>query len=132
MTAVFVILLVAAAVSLGLRSLDGVLARVAHPADRLALALVAGLVWVALVLRVSATLGVFDAGLGLLASLAPVGLFDVTRWWYRSRADLSPWLLGGVGSAWLRGLRWLFLATAAAAALGALAAIGGAPPVPSQ
>ena len=123
-------LIAAAAASLGLRTTDGLLGRVTHPGDRLALALVVGLVWVALALRLSSEFGVFEAGLGLIISLAPVGAFDVARWWYRSRHHLSPWLLGPIGPSWLVVLRWLFVAGVVVVSLSAFIAVASPPAAP--
>lgn len=131
MIVVILALLAAAAVAVGLRTTNGLLTRVAHPADRLALSLVAGVVWVALALRVSAVCGVMEAGLGLTVSLAPVGAFDLTRWWYRSRAEMSPWLVGSSGPWWLVSLRWLFVAGVVVGSLSAFTAIA-APLGPPQ
>ena len=116
-------LLAAAAASIGLRTTSGLLVRVAHPVDRLALAVVTGSVLVSLALRLSSEFGVFEAGLGLAISLAPVGVYDLTRWWYRSRRDVSPWLVGSSEAWWLVWLRWLFVAAFVLASMSAFMAV---------
>ena len=76
------VLLVLAAASLGLRTTSVLLPRV-RPAVRLAAALAIGAVFVAVILQVSDRYRVYDLGLGLLLSLSPVGVFDLTKWWFR-------------------------------------------------
>ncbi len=83
MTAVFVWLLLAlAAVSLGLRLTSFLIPRV-HPLVRLIASLVIGAALVVGSLRLSESYRLYDLGLGLLVSLAPVGLFDLAKWWFR-------------------------------------------------
>jgi len=122
MTLLVVALLAAAAVTLGLRTtavLDG---REVHPMDRLALGLVAGvsLVWVSL--AVSTRYRAFEAGLGLLVSLAPVGVYDLLRWYYRARRPMASW---ASGSAWILTVRLLLTLGLLVALAGAYVAIGG-------
>ena len=76
------VLLALAAASLGLRTTSVLLPRV-HPTVRLAAALAIGAVFVAVILQVSDRYRVYDLGLGLLLSLSPVGVFDLTKWWFR-------------------------------------------------
>lgn len=73
------ILLALAAVSLGLRTTSVLIPRV-HPLVRLAASLVIGAALVVFALRISDRYFVHDLGLGLLISLAPVGLYDFTKW----------------------------------------------------
>ncbi|MGH9386640.1 MAG: hypothetical protein ACRD2N_20405 [Vicinamibacterales bacterium] len=112
-------LLFAACLSVGLRATSGWLDR-CHPIDRLLLAIVLGGLLIAAALVVSTRFGVTQAGYGLAFSLAPVGLFDVVKWWYRSRRGPSPWLVGARAATWILALRWIAV-LAAIAALGWLA-----------
>ncbi len=132
MTFALVALLVAAAISLGLRSTTAYDARAPHPLDRLMVGLVAGgaLVWAGLML--SLRWRVFEAGLGLLVSLAPVGLYDLARWWYLSKRPFAPWVIGSRRSAWVRLARVLAFAAVVLACAGAYVAIGGVLAAPSQ
>jgi len=83
MTAVFTnVLLALAALSLGLRTTSLLVAAV-HPIVRLVLSVAAGAAFVIATLQISAEYMVYDLGLGLLLSLSPVGVFDLTKWWYR-------------------------------------------------
>lgn len=117
MTVLIVVLVGLAGLCLGLRTTSLLLNPLAHPYDRLALSILAGTLWVAVVLELSASYRIFDFGLGLLLSLSPAGLFDVTKWWFRSRDRRSPWLLGAAASAGIVTLRWLFLASVIAAVI---------------
>lgn len=85
MTTLFTALLSLAAVSLGLRTTGVMLSQRRHPLVRLVLSIVVGAIFVLVTLDVSRNLHMFELGLGLLASLAPVGVFDVAKWWYRWR-----------------------------------------------
>ena len=76
------VLLALAAASLGLRTTSVLIPR-AHPFVRLIAALAIGAVFVAVILQVSDRYRVHDLGLGLLLSLAPVGVFDLAKWWFR-------------------------------------------------
>lgn len=78
------LLLAMAAVSLGLRTTAVLIPRV-HPLARLAVSLVIGTALVVAALRISDRYFVYDLGLGLLISLAPVGAYDATKWWIRAR-----------------------------------------------
>jgi hypothetical protein len=78
------LLLAMAAVSLGLRTTSVLIPRV-HPMLRLIVSLVIGSALVVGALRFSDRYLVYDLGLGLLISLAPVGLYDVTKWWIHAR-----------------------------------------------
>ena len=78
------VLLALAAVSLGLRSTTLLIPRVA-PLVRLIASSVIGTIFVLATLQMSDRYGVHDLGLGLLLSLAPVGLFDLCKWWYRRK-----------------------------------------------
>ena len=117
MTAVLVLLVSLAGLSLGLRTTSLLMDPMAHPLDRLALSIVAGALWTAVVLEVSDSYRIFDFGLGLMLSLSPAGLFDITKWWFRSRGRRSGWLRAGLAPVWLVTLRWLFLAALAATAV---------------
>jgi hypothetical protein len=86
MTVVFVgVLLALAAVSLGLRSTALLIPRV-HPLLRLAVSSGIGTILVLATLQICDRYGLHDLGLGLLVSLAPVGIFDLAKWWYRRKA----------------------------------------------
>ena len=78
-------LLVLAGMSLGLRTTALFLDARVRPELRLAAALVVGGLGTAVVLQVCSSYHVFELGLGLLLSLSPVGLFDLAKWWFRSR-----------------------------------------------
>jgi hypothetical protein len=77
-------LLVLTAASLGLRT-TSVLMPGAHAGLRLIASLVIGAIFVAVILQLSERYRVYDMGLGLLLSLAPVGIFDLAKWWFRWR-----------------------------------------------
>ena len=76
------ILLALAAVSLGLRT-TSLLIPVVPPLLRLAMSAIIGTILVSATLQISDRYSVHDLGLGLLLSLAPVGVFDVMKWWFR-------------------------------------------------
>jgi glucan phosphoethanolaminetransferase (alkaline phosphatase superfamily) len=78
------ILLALAAVSLGLRTTSLLLPRV-RPLLRLAVSAVIGTILVLATLQISDRYRVHDLGLGLLLSLSPVGLYDLTKWWFLRR-----------------------------------------------
>ena len=78
------VLLALAAVSLGLRTTALLIPRVA-PLLRLIASAVIGTILVLAALQISDRYGVHDLGLGLLLSLAPVGLFDLFKWWHRRK-----------------------------------------------
>lgn len=83
MTDVFVAVLVAlAAASLGLRTTSLLIPRV-HPLARFVAAAIIGSALTTATLRISERYQVHDLGLGLLVSLAPVGVFDLAKWWFR-------------------------------------------------
>ncbi|MSO60485.1 MAG: hypothetical protein EXQ50_00075 [Acidobacteria bacterium] len=109
MTVLLVLLVTLAGLSLGLRTTSVLIEPQVHPLDRLALSILAGALWTALVLEVFNSYRVFDFGLGLMLSLSPVGLFDLTKWWFRSRRRRSGWLGGSDSSWWTVSLRWVFL-----------------------
>jgi hypothetical protein len=89
MTAVVVyVLLALAAISLGLRTTSVLIPRV-HPVARLIAAILIGGIFTAATLQVSDRYHVYDMGLGLLLSLAPVGVFDLLKWWFRWRRPSS-------------------------------------------
>ncbi len=119
MTLVLVLLVALAGLSLGLRTTSVLMDAAAHPLDRLSLSVLAGALWTALVFEVSTSYRAFDFGLGLMLSLSPVGLFDLTKWWFRSRGRREGWLRPGVAPAWLLALRWLFLMALAASVIAA-------------
>ena len=52
---------------------------------------------------------IYDFGLGLMLSLSPAGVFDITKWWFRSRGRRAGWLRAGDSPGWLVTLRWAFL-----------------------
>lgn len=81
MQIVIIGLLALAAVSVGLRLTSFLAARI-HRAARLALALVVGAIVTTAFLQFCDSYRVFEFGLGLLISLSPVGLFDLTKWWF--------------------------------------------------
>ena len=110
MTVVIVALVGLAGLSLGLRTTSVLIEPQVHPLDRLALSILAGALGTALVFEVSNSYRVFDFGLGLMLSLSPVGLFDLTKWWFRSRGRRSGWPGGSDSSWWTVFLRWVFLA----------------------
>jgi hypothetical protein len=85
MTTLFTALLSLAAVSLGLRTTGVILGARLHPLLRLAISIAIGAVFVLVTLDIARNLRVFELGLGLLASMAPVGVYDVVKWWYRWR-----------------------------------------------
>ena len=111
MTLVFALLVTLACLSLGLRTTSLLIPPWVHPLDRMALSIVAGTLWTAVVFEASSSYRVFDLGLGLMLSLSPVGVFDLAKWWFRSRGRRSGWLRAGLAPAWLVALRWLFLAS---------------------
>jgi hypothetical protein len=76
------VLLALAAVSLGLRTTSLLIPR-AHPLLRLAVSGVVGTILVLATLQICDRYRVHDLGLGLLLSLAPVGIFDLAKWWFR-------------------------------------------------
>ncbi len=76
------VLLALAAASLGLRTTSVLIPRV-HPLVRLAASLVIGVVFVMVTLQLCDRYHIHDVGLGLLVSLAPVGVFDLAKWWFR-------------------------------------------------
>jgi hypothetical protein len=78
------ILLALAAVALGLRITSVLIPRV-HPWVRLAVSMLIGAALVIFALRLSDRYLVYDLGLGLLISLAPVGIYDSAKWWIRSQ-----------------------------------------------
>ena len=85
MTVVLVgVLLALAAVSLGLRTTSLLIPRV-HPLFRLAASSLIGTILVLATLQICDRYHVHDLGLGLLVSLAPVGVFDLAIWWYRRK-----------------------------------------------
>ena len=83
------LLLALAAVSLGLRT-TAVLIPQVNALLRLIISLVIGSAIVVGVLRLSNQYLVYDLGLGLLISLAPVGLYDTTKWWIHAKRARRP------------------------------------------
>ena len=77
-------LLVLAALCLGLRTTSVLGSRV-QPFMRLLLSLLIGGVMTLAVLELCRSYHVFEFGLGLMASLSPVGVFDVAKWWFRRK-----------------------------------------------
>ena len=76
-------LLVLAALCLGLRTTSVLIGPRVHPFIRLLLSLLIGGVMTLALLELCRSYNVFEFGLGLLAALSPVGLFDVAKWWFR-------------------------------------------------
>ena len=76
------VLLALAAVSLGLRTTSLIIPR-QHPLLRLAVSSLVGIILVLATLQLCDRYQVHDLGLGLLLSLAPVGVFDLLKWWFR-------------------------------------------------
>ena len=76
-------LLVLAALCLGLRTTSVLVRARVHPLLRLLVSLLIGGVMTLAFLELCRSYEVFELGLGLLASLSPVGLFDVAKWWFR-------------------------------------------------
>ncbi len=115
MTVVLVLLVTLAGLCLGLRTTSVLMPPGAHPLDRMALSIVAGALWTAVVFEVADSYRIYDFGLGLLLSLSPAGLFDAIKWWFRSRDRRASWLAGASAPRWVIVLRWLFLAVLVAA-----------------
>jgi len=85
MTDAFVGLLLAlAALSLGLRTINALVPRL-HPLARLIAGAIVGTAMTTATLRICNSYHVHDLGLGLLVSLAPVGVYDLVKWWFRWR-----------------------------------------------
>jgi len=85
MTDAFVaVLLALAALSLGLRTTSVLIPRV-HPLLRLLIGGIIGTAVTTATLRICDSYRVHDLGLGLLVSLAPVGVYDLVMWWSRWR-----------------------------------------------
>ena len=125
MTVLFVMLLAAASLSLGLRATALFLAEPVHPMDRLVLAAISGGLITAVILQVSASCRVFELGLGLVLSLSPVGPFDLTKWWFKSRGRRSGWLIAANRHAIVVAFRYLAIAAVVAAGVLAYRAIAG-------
>jgi len=85
MTLFMFALLVLAALCLGLRTTSVLIGSRVHPVIRLLLSLMIGGVMTLALLELCRSYNVFELGLGLLASLSPVGLFDVAKWWFRRK-----------------------------------------------
>ena len=79
------VLLALAAITLGLRATGLLIPRV-PPLLRLAMSAIIGTILVLATLQICDRYRVHDLGLGLLISLAPVGIFDLAKWWYRRKA----------------------------------------------
>lgn len=120
-------LLVAASLSIGLRATGGWLDHW-HPMDRLLLASLVGGVIVAALLLASGRFGLRQAGFGLAFSLAPVGLFDVTKWWCRSAGHRALWLIRTTAPPWIVALRWTAVIALLVAVVIVLARSTTAPP----
>ncbi|HZL92125.1 MAG TPA: hypothetical protein VFB99_00725 [Vicinamibacterales bacterium] len=78
------VVLALAAVSLGLRTTSLIIPNV-HPDVRLAVSGVIGTILVVATLQICERYRVRDLGLGLLMSVAPVGIFDLAKWWFRRK-----------------------------------------------
>ena len=83
MTWLMLALLVLAALCLGLRITSVLVDPRVNPFIRLMLSLLAGGILTLAFLELCRGYQVFELGLGLLASLSPVGLFDLAKWWFR-------------------------------------------------
>lgn len=125
MTVLLEVLLAAASLSLGFRATAFFVEKSVHPMDRLAVAAIAGGLITAVILQVSASYRVFELGLGLVLSLSPVGPFDLTKWWFRSRGRRSGWLVGANRSAVVLTLRYLAIAAVVVAGVLTYQAIAG-------
>ena len=79
------IALLLAAASLGLRIVSLLIGERFNPYLRLLMAIPIGTALVVYGLRMCDRYQVHDLGLGLLVSLAPVGVYDLAKWWLRSR-----------------------------------------------
>jgi hypothetical protein len=88
MTVLVGVLLALAAMSLGLRATSLLMARAVALA-RLIVAAIIGTILVLATLQLCDRYQVHDLGLGLLLSLAPVGVFDLMKWWYRRRNTVA-------------------------------------------
>ncbi len=121
MTIVVVLLVTLAGLCLGLRTTSVMLNPGIHPVDRLALSIIAGAIWTAVVFDVANSYRIYDFGLGLMLSLSPAGLFDITKWWFRSRGRRSGWLVGATAATWVVALRWLFVVAAVVASIAGVA-----------
>jgi hypothetical protein len=75
------VLLALTALSLGLRTTALLMPR-AYPLLRLALSSGIGTILVMAALQISDRYRVHDLGLGLLLSISPVGVYDLTKWWF--------------------------------------------------
>jgi hypothetical protein len=73
-----------AGVSLGLRT-TALLMPVVPANVRLIASSMIGTILVAAALQICDRYGVHDLGLGLLVSLSPVGVYDLTKWWFHRR-----------------------------------------------
>jgi hypothetical protein len=80
-------LLALAAVSLGLRTTSVLVPRI-NPIVRLIISLIIGMALVVVAMQISDHYVVHDLGLGLLISLAPVGIYDLLKWWIRKSTML--------------------------------------------
>jgi len=76
------LLMALAGASLGLR-ITSVLIPGVNAVVRLVAALLIGAALVVMTFQISDAYGVHDLGLGLLLSLAPVGVYDLIKWWIR-------------------------------------------------
>lgn len=77
------VLLALASISLGLRTTSWYVSEAVHPVGRLALAVFTGALMTALILQVCLNYRILELGLGLMFSLAPVGVYDLVKWWFR-------------------------------------------------
>lgn len=109
MIILLVLLVTLAGLSLGLRTTSVLVNPSAHPLDRFALAVVSGALWTAVVFEAANSYRIFDFGLGLMLSLSPAGMFDVTKWWFRSRGRRSGWLMAATAAGWVVAFRWGFV-----------------------
>lgn len=82
MTLFMFALLGLAALCLGLRMTSVLFSDRVHPIIRLLLSVLLGGIMTLALLELCRSYNVFELGLGLLASLSPVGLFDFAKWWF--------------------------------------------------
>jgi hypothetical protein len=88
MTWLMFALLALAALCLGLRTTAVLVPRI-QPFVRLLVSLLIGGTMTLAFLELCRSYQVFELGLGLMASLSPVGMFDLAKWWFRRTRFVS-------------------------------------------
>jgi hypothetical protein len=78
-------LLALAAATLGLRAISVFIGPRVHTGVGLLAAMIVGAILVAAGIELAENYGLLELALGLLFSLAPVGVFDLAKWWFRRR-----------------------------------------------